>query len=206
MITQVEDYFNDGCGRCKRFATTDCSVRKWSRGLQDLRFVCQNTGLVETVKWGHPCYVLGDRNIAIIGAFRDDFRLTFFNSALMKDVNGLFEKQGPNSRESGVIRFLDQAQVLKLKPILHAYLLEAMTYAAAGLKPPKLALTIELPQDLIAALKDDPELAEHFYKLTAGRQKSYVINVGSAKTAETRVSRIQKFRSKIIAGKGAFDR
>ena len=37
MIAEIEDYFTLGCGRCDRFATTDCSARKWSAGLDALR-------------------------------------------------------------------------------------------------------------------------------------------------------------------------
>ena len=56
MITNIEDYFTKGCGRCNRFATPDCSTRQWAQGLNELRRVCQNAGLIETVKWACPCY------------------------------------------------------------------------------------------------------------------------------------------------------
>ena len=94
MITDIEQYFTDGCGRCKRFATADCSTRQWNSGLAKLRQICLRLGLVETVKWGHPCYMHANRNIVIIGALRNDFRLSFFNAALMKDPEGVLEKQG----------------------------------------------------------------------------------------------------------------
>lgn len=50
MITAIEDYFTQGCGRCERFATQDCSVHRWSPGLDELRRICRAAGLVETVK------------------------------------------------------------------------------------------------------------------------------------------------------------
>lgn len=68
MITSIEDYFSKGCGRCERFATPDCSTRQWTGGLRSLRRICLEAGLVETVKWAHPCYMHGDRNIVILGA------------------------------------------------------------------------------------------------------------------------------------------
>lgn len=80
MISGVEDFFTRGCGRCPRFDTPDCSTRRWTQGLLDLRSICLSAGLGETVKWGHPCYTHAGRNIAIIGAFLGDFRLSFFNS------------------------------------------------------------------------------------------------------------------------------
>ena len=51
MITDIEEYFCNGCGRCERFATPACSTRQWSRGLSDLRRICIASGLTETVKW-----------------------------------------------------------------------------------------------------------------------------------------------------------
>lgn len=70
MITDIKDYFAKGCGRCERFSTPSCSARRWANGLSDLRRICLEVGLVETVKWGHPCYMHAGRNIAIIGATR----------------------------------------------------------------------------------------------------------------------------------------
>ncbi|MEZ5393053.1 MAG: YdeI/OmpD-associated family protein [Bryobacterales bacterium] len=206
MITNIEDFFTLGCGRCERFATPDCSTRQWSRGLAELRRICLDSGLVETVKWGHPCYMHSDRNIAIIGAFRGDFRLTFFNAALMKDPKGVMEKQGPNTRHPDMIRFTDNAQVAKMEPIIGSYLKEAMGYAEAGVKPPKEQGEIELPEELTEALDSDPELAESFRNLTPGRQKSYVILLNSAKKPETRIARIAKSRAKMLEGKGATER
>lgn len=206
VITDVEDYFSQGCGRCPRFATPECSTRKWSTGLKALRKICRDMGLAETVKWGHPCYMHADRNIAIIGAVRSDFRLNFMNAALMQDPEGVLEKPGPNARHPDMIRFTDNAQVTKLKPTIVAYLKEAMGYAEAGIKPAKEKRETDLPDELIDAMESDPELAEAFHKLTPGRQNSYVINLASAKTVATRISRIAKFRDKILAGKGATER
>lgn len=206
MITEIEDFFSKGCGRCDRFATADCSTRQWAHGLNELRRICLASGLVETVKWGHPCYMHAGRNIVIIGAFRGDFRLSFFHAALMKDPEGVLEKQGPNTKHPDMIRFVDNAQVTKMEPVILSYLKEAMGYAQAGVKPPREESEIELPDELVEALDSDPELAEAFHGLTPGRKKSYAINLNSVKKSETRVSRIAKFRDHILAGKGALER
>jgi uncharacterized protein YdeI (YjbR/CyaY-like superfamily) len=206
MIEDIEDYFDKGCGRCARFSTPQCSVRKWEPGLRILRDLCREAGLHETVKWGHPCYVHADRNIAIIGAFQDNFCITFFNAALMKDPKGLLEKAGPNTQQPSVVRFTDNVAAKKLQPVLRSYLLEAMAYAEQGRLPTKVKTSFELPDELVDTFDADPELAEAFHKLTPGRQRSYVINLSSAKTSATRLSRISKFRSVIISGKGANER
>lgn len=206
MITEIEDYFSVGCGRCERFATADCSTRKWADGLLALRRICVAAGLVETVKWAHPCYMHRNRNIAIIGALRTDFRLSFFNAALMKDPKGVLERQGPNTKHPDMIRFTDNAQVLAMEQVVRSYLNEAMGYADSGVKPPKDAIEVELPLELTEALNADPVLAEAFHSLTPGRQRSYVINLSTAKKAQTRMSRIVAFRDRILAGKGALER
>lgn len=206
MITDIEEYFSDGCGRCERFATPDCSARQWNRGLTELRRICLESGLLETVKWRHPCYMHGGRNIVILGAFRSDFRIRFLNAALMKDPKGILEKQGPNTRYPGMIRFSKTTQVAEIEPVIMSYLEEAMGYAEEGIKPPKDQSEIELPDELVDALESDPELADAFHRLTPDRQRSYVISLKSAKKPETRISRIAKFRDKILAGKGAMER
>lgn len=206
MITEIEDYFARGCGRCARFDTADCSTQRWHDGLARLRAICRSAGLSETVKWGHPCYMHAGRNIAIIGAFRGDFRLTFFNAGLMTDPESILERQGPNTAVPGMIRFVSNDAPEQLAATLTAYLAEAMRYAEEGRLAPKSAAIPDFPEELIEALDADPELSEAFHALTPGRQKSYIIHLNAAKKRETRAARIEKFRDKIIAGKGATER
>ena len=206
MITDVDEYFEKGCGRCARFDTPACSTTIWAKGLSTLRRICRDAGLREAAKWGHPVLMHADRNVAIIGAFQDNFRLTFFEAGLMKDPEKVLEKQGENTRHAGSFRFVSNEGVEEKAAIIRAYLAEAMGYAEKGLKTPKDTSELELPDELVTAMDDDPELAEAFAALTRGRQKSYVIAIGGAKQAETRVKRVEKYRDKIIAGKGAMDR
>jgi uncharacterized protein YdeI (YjbR/CyaY-like superfamily) len=206
VISDIEVYFESGCGRCDRFATPDCSTRFWLDGLLDLRRICIDAGMSEHVKWGHPCYMHAGRNIVIMGAFRDDFRLTFFNAALMRDPHGVLVGQGPNSAHPDCFKFDDNGQVAASEPVIREYLAEAMEYADQGIRPAKVEQELELPDELVEALESDPELALAFSLLTPGRQRSYVFALNSAKTSATKVARIVKYRDKILAGKGALDR
>lgn len=206
MITRIEDYFEKGCGRCARFDTDDCSARIWQQGLRALRDLCRAAGLEEAVKWGHPCYMHNGRNIALIGAIRAGIGLSFFNAALMRDPENVLRKQGPNTRNPDMIKFSGADEVARLAPVVRAYLSEAIRYAEAGIKPAKDTSELELPDELVTVLDDDPALAEAFAALTPGRQKSYVLMVNGAKALETKLSRIAKARDKILAGKGAHDR
>jgi len=203
MITNIEDFFTRGCGRCDRFDTPQCSSKLWGPGVAALRRICRDMGLSEYVKWGHPCYMHAGRNIVLVGALQGDFRLNFFNAALMKDPEGVMEKQGPNTQHPDSIRFTDNATPAVMEPTLRAYLKEAMDYAEAGIMAPKQERELDLPEELIEAMDADPELAEAFHALTPGRQRSYAIVLNGAKKSETRVARIEKLRPKILAGKGA---
>lgn len=206
MITDIEDYFRLGCGRCARFATADCSVRLWSEGVNVLRGLCRGAGLDEAVKWGHPCYVHAGRNIAIIGAFRDDFRLSFFDAALLDDPGGVLQRQGPNTPQPDAIRFRAADEVAAQRGAILALLAQGMAHAAAGRRPPKADAAADLPPVLVAALDADPELAEAFHRLTPGRQRSHALHVSQARAEATQVARIAALRGRILSGKGANER
>ncbi|EYD73290.1 YdeI/OmpD-associated family protein [Limimaricola hongkongensis] len=206
MITDIEDFFSKGCGRCARFDTPDCAALRWQAGLRDLRRICLDMGLVETVKWAHPCYMHAGRNIALLGALRAEIRLGFFNPALLSDPEKVLERNGPNTRHPDMIRLRSSAEVAGMEPVIRAYLAEAMRHAELGTRPPKVQDDLELPEELRAAIDADPELAGAFSDLTPGRRKSYVIALASAKKPETRIARIERFRGRILAGKGAQER
>jgi uncharacterized protein YdeI (YjbR/CyaY-like superfamily) len=113
----------------------------------------------------------------------------------MKDTKELLEKQGPNTQHPDMFRFTHVAMVLKMEAVIRSYLKEAMGYAEAGIKPPKDQRELELPLELVEAMAFDAELAYAFERLTLGRQKSYVINLNSAKKSETKIAHRQIPRS-----------
>jgi uncharacterized protein YdeI (YjbR/CyaY-like superfamily) len=201
MITDIEDFFRLGCGRCARFATADCSVQRWQAGLLGLRAICVGEGLVEVVKWGHPVYMHAGRNVAIMGAFRGEFRITFMNAGLLADPDGRLERQGPNSHVADALKFRDEAEVRA--EVVQGFLRQAMGFAAAGVKAERVVTELDLPEELLAALDDDPVLAEAWAALTPGRQKSHVLMIVGGKASTTRAGRVVKLAPRILAGKGA---
>jgi uncharacterized protein YdeI (YjbR/CyaY-like superfamily) len=206
MITEIEDYFAKGCGRCARFATPDCSALRWGGALATLRGLCLDAGLAECVKWGHPCYMHGGRNVAILGAFREEVRITFFEAALLDDPEGVLERQGPNTRVPDAIRFRDNAAPAAMAEAVRGFLAQAMAHAGAGRRAPREPGDVALPAEMAEALDADPALAEAFARLTPGRRRSYAIALASARTPATRIARIARFRDRILAGKGATER
>jgi uncharacterized protein YdeI (YjbR/CyaY-like superfamily) len=202
MISDPNDFFTDGCGRCARGGTDDCNARRWGAGLAELRRICLDMGLEETAKWGHPCYMAAGRNIAILGAFRGDFDLGFMNASLLKDPEGLLQIRGAPTRTPSEMRFTDAAQVLAIEPQIRAYLAEAIGYAKAGIRPERKVTDYPMPEELVDALDADADLAEAWEALTPGRQRGYCFHIGQAKQSATRAARIEKYRDRIFAGKG----
>lgn len=202
MITDPEVFFDSGCGRCDKFATPDCVTRRWAAGLAELRRICLAVGLSEHAKWGHPCYMYAGRNIAVIGALKGNYRLGFFNPALMTDREGILVKQGPNTQHAGSVAFTTNDQPHQMEATLASYLKEAMDYAERGIVAAKSERTLALPDELVTVMDDDPDFAEAFHALTPGRQRGWAMHYSGAKRTETRASRVEKSRDKVMAGKG----
>jgi len=59
-----------------------------------------------------------------------------------------------------------------------------------------------MPETLANWLEKDPQLQKAWDLLTPGRQRSYILHVGSAKQEQTQLNRIEKCIPKIYAGKG----
>ncbi|KEO53529.1 YdeI/OmpD-associated family protein [Thioclava pacifica] len=206
MISDAEAYFTRSCGRCARFDTPDCSTQHWAEGLAALRALCRAAGLEECVKWGHPCYTHAGRNVAIIGAFRDNFRLTFFDAERLEDPRQLLERRGPNSREADMLTFTDVAQVAARAEDIREFLAQGRAQAEAGPRPKRAPAKLDPPEELRAALAADPALSKAFAALTPGRQRAYMLDIGARKKSQTRAARIAHHRAAILSGKGLHDR
>ena len=124
----------------------------------------------------------------------------------MKDPEGVLERQGQFAQNADVMRFTNAEDVTARAQIISSYLHEAMGYAMAGKRAAKVERELEVPDELIEVLAVDPELSEAYDALTPGRQRSYLFNLLSTKSPATRLRRIEKFRPKILASKGATER
>lgn len=71
MIETVEEFLEDGCGRCQYFATPDCKVNSWRDELIALREILLKTELQEELKWSNPCYTYDGINILMLSALKN---------------------------------------------------------------------------------------------------------------------------------------
>ena len=180
---------------------------KWQKELVKLRTIVLDCGLTEELKWGVPCYTFLKRNIVLIHDFKDYCALLFFKGALLQDADGILIRQSKNVQAGRQVRFTLAREIAKLKPVLKAYIYEAMEVEKAGLKVKyKKTEEFSMPKEFQIKLNKTPALKTAFKALTPGRQRGYLLYFSGAKQSETRESRIEKSMKQILQGKGLNDR
>lgn len=206
MNPQVDAYLADGCGRCSLYNTPDCKVHAWHKELVELRSILLECGLIEELKWSQPCYTFQKKNILILGAFKDHCVLSFFKGSLLKDELNLLSKPGENSQAGRFFKFTNVKDIIRLKDTIKAYIFEAIEVEKAGLKVAfKKIDEQDIPDELQYIFENDSVFQNAFRSLTPGRQRGYLLFFSAAKQSKTRVSRIEKYRPKIMDGKGMHD-
>src|SRR4029078_2606291 len=130
-------------------------------------------GLTEELKWGCPCYTFEKSNIVIIHVFKEYCALLFFKGSLLKDAKGILVQQTKNVQAARQIRFTNVREIVKLKPVLKAYIKEAIEVETAGLKVNyKKTSDFKIPDEFQKKLKEAPALKAAFKSLTPGRQRA----------------------------------
>jgi uncharacterized protein YdeI (YjbR/CyaY-like superfamily) len=193
MNPKVDFYFN--------------KAKKWQEAIEFLRTIVLDSGLTEELKWGVPCYALGSRNIVLLHVFKEYCALLFFKGALLSDPDGLLVQQTKNVQAARQLRFTDAREIIQLKAIIHAYILEAIEVEQAGLKVElKRTTEFEVPEEFQRKLDRDQILRSAFAALTPGRQRGYLLHFSAPKLAKTRAARVEKCIPQILNGKGLNDR
>jgi uncharacterized protein YdeI (YjbR/CyaY-like superfamily) len=181
-------------------------AKKWQEEMAKLRRIGLDCGLTEELKWGKPCYTFQTSNIVIIQGFKEFCALLFFKGALLKDAKGILIQQTENVQAARQIRFTNGREIVKLEPILKAYIKEAIEVEKAGLKVNyKKTSDFKIPEELQNKLDEIPALKTAFDALTPGRQRGYILYFSAAKQSKTRASRVEKCMRQILNGKGLND-
>ncbi|MGG4501673.1 YdeI/OmpD-associated family protein [Paenibacillus polymyxa] len=182
-------------------------VNKWKAEMEKLRAIMLDCQLTEELKWGKPCYMFQNSNIAIIQGFKEHCALMFFKGALLKDPNGILIKPGEDTQAGRQIRFTNIEEIVEMETILKTYIIEAIEVEKAGLKVDfKKNTELIFPEEFQAKLDENPALKTAFAALTPGRQRAYIMHFSAPKQSKTRESRIEKCMQDILAGKGLNDR
>lgn len=180
--------------------------KRWRQELARLREVALRTGLTEDFKWGHPCYTLEGKNVALLHGFKEYCAVLFFKGALLRDPKRVLVQQTKSVQAARQLRFTCVDEIDKLARTMLAYLREAIKNERDGLKVTfKATEEFELPTELEAAFRKNRKLKVAFAALTPGRQRAYIHHIAQAKQSKTRAARIEKHAPRILAGMGLDD-
>jgi uncharacterized protein YdeI (YjbR/CyaY-like superfamily) len=180
--------------------------KAWAKEFAKLRELALASGLTEELKWGHPCYTLDGKNVFLMHGFKDYCALLFTKGALIEDDAGILVQQTANVQSARQIRFAGVTEITKAKRTIATYIERAIAIEKSGAKVERKSTEqFDVPAELAAAFKASKPLATAFQALTPGRQRAYLLHIGSAKQSATRVARIEKHRKRILAGKGLDD-
>jgi uncharacterized protein YdeI (YjbR/CyaY-like superfamily) len=181
-------------------------AEKWQEEFKKLRVIILDRQLTEELKWGVPCYTFKKRNIVLVHGFKEYCAILFIKGALLKDAKGILIQQTENVQAARQIRFTNVREIVKMEPILKAYIHEAIEVEKAGLKVNyKKASEFIIPEEFQNKLDEIPALKTAFDVLTPGRQRAYIFYFSQPKQSKTRESRVEKCMQKILNGKGLND-
>lgn len=179
----------------------------WEAEIDTLTRLLEETGMATIVKWNHPVYVHHNRNVASCHGFKHHCSIWFFDGALLTDEAGHLEN-AQEGRTQAMRHWKFRKGDAIPEDTVRAYLAEAMRNAELGRTVPKPALDasdITWCAVLEAAFEADPEFKSAMLTLTPGRQRDYNVHIGSAKREATQLSRLEKIRPLVHAGKGLND-
>ena len=192
MNPKVDFYFN--------------KAKKWQEEFEKLRMIILDCELTEELKWGVPCYTFEKRNVVLMHGFKEYCALLFVKGALLKDAKGILIQQTKNVQAARQIRFSNIREVVKMKPLLKAYIYEAIEVEKAGLKVKlKKSTEFEMADEFKIKLNKHATLKTAFYALTPGRQRGYLLHFSAPKQSKTREARVEKCTPQILKGKGLND-
>jgi uncharacterized protein YdeI (YjbR/CyaY-like superfamily) len=168
-------------------------AKKWKEEFKKLRIIVLDCGLTEELKWGKPCYTFQNSNIVLIHGFKDYCALLFFKGVLLKDTKGILIQQTENVQAARQIRFTNLREIVKMEPIMKAYIKEAIEVEKTGLKVNfKRTSEFKIPEEFQNKLDEIPALKAAFGALTPGRQRAYLFYFSQPKQSQTREARVEK--------------
>jgi uncharacterized protein YdeI (YjbR/CyaY-like superfamily) len=192
MNTAADNYFDN--------------VTNWKTELRLLRSIVQESNLIEDFKWRMPCYTYQNKNIIMVGKFKDYCVISFLKGVLLKDEKQLLVSPGENSQSVKFLKFTDISTIKKLSKTITQYIYEAIEIEESGLKIEKKQSTaFDLPIELLQAFKTNKALQIAFEKLTTGRRRAYCMHIDGAKHSDTKFARIAKYTQRILDGYGMMD-
>jgi uncharacterized protein YdeI (YjbR/CyaY-like superfamily) len=180
--------------------------KNWKQEMLLLREIVLESRLTEDFKWKQACYTFNGNNVIILGSFKSSCVISFLKGVLLKDESQLLQFPGENSQSAKLLRFTSSEEIIRLKPQILSYIREAIVLEEMGAKVDTSTTPSQpVPDELVNCFEADTNFKEAFESLTTGRQRAYLIFFNAAKQSATKTDRINKYKSRILSGKGIND-
>ncbi|MGD9993423.1 MAG: YdeI family protein [Salinivirgaceae bacterium] len=179
---------------------------KWQDGLMILHEIIVAAGLDAAIKWGVPVYSQNGKNMVGIAAFKEYFALWFYQGALLTDSRSvLINAQEGTTQALRQWRFKSADEIDP--ELVSSYIKETIENFKAGkeIKANK-NKPLVLPEELLAAFKQDPEIERCFKEFSLAKQREFTEYLAAAKRPETRLKRLDKAVALIIQKIGLNDK
>ena len=178
----------------------------WKKEMMLLREIVLESRLIEDFKWKQACYTFNGSNVVILGSFKSSCVVSFLKGVLLKDEAQLLEFAGENSQSAKLLRFTSIEEITRLKPQILSFIREAIVLEEMGAKVDTSTTPSQpVPEELVTCFESDNAFKEAFESLTTGRKRAYLMFFNAAKQSATKTDRINKYKSRILTGKGIND-
>jgi uncharacterized protein YdeI (YjbR/CyaY-like superfamily) len=157
--------------------------------------------VVETIKWGVP-YFEYHGNLCMFAAFREHCVFGFWKATALSDPDKIFHEM-PDAA-MGHLGRLTSLNDLPADEVLEKYIKEAMYLNESGVKVPRNKhekKELEVPAEFDEALDRNHTARKVFDSFSIGNKRDYAEWIADAKTAETRMRRIETAVEWIAEGK-----
>lgn len=159
--------------------------------------------VTETLKWGHPSFLHGDKILCGMASFKAHCTFGFWHQEMEKVIGRDGEKA---ATAMGSLGRITAPSDLPDDQRLLAYLRRAAELIASGApaRPSQRrgpAKELNVPTDLLAALKKNKQAAQAFAAFAPSHRNEYVEWITEAKRAETREKRLATTVEWLVEGK-----
>jgi uncharacterized protein YdeI (YjbR/CyaY-like superfamily) len=159
--------------------------------------------VTETMKWSFPHFEYKGV-LASVAAFKHYVRFGFWKASLMSDPKGLLRRDGDTAMSGQKVTRVDE---LPDDKTMIEYIREAVRLNEQNVKPPKKPRArrdtsdLEVPDDLLAALKRNRRARQTFESFSYSHRKEYVEWINEAQQLATRQKRLATAMEWLCEGK-----
>jgi uncharacterized protein YdeI (YjbR/CyaY-like superfamily) len=149
--------------------------------------------VTETMKWSFPHFDYNGAILCSIAGFKAHCAVVIWKAPLMADPDNILTNVGETAM--GHLGKITRLKDLPSDKILKKYLQQAAKLTDEGVKVPRAPKStekkeLEVPADLLAALKKNKAAQKTFDEFSYSNKKEYVTWITEAKTETTRNTRI----------------